>query len=156
MTIEPVERTLVLIKPDATSLGQQDEIIQIYKNAGLSVRRHKWLNKAPRVIIEGHYAEHKGRDYYDDTVQFMTSGMLVVLELSADNAIQRVRDLNGPTNPDNATEEQKNCIRAKFGGKKTSRNAVHASDSPASAARELWLWFESGLAKDEEPSNGKL
>jgi nucleoside-diphosphate kinase len=145
------EDTLVIIKPDAADFGQAQQIISYYTKAGLMVSRHKWIGQVNKLALMAHYAEHFGMPYYKGLIQFMSSGRIVVLELKGDNAVSRVRALNGPTDPRKATAEEQNTIRVKFGGKSVPQNAVHASDSLASARRELWLWFESDLVCDENP-----
>jgi len=87
------------------------------------------------------YAEHRGKPFYDELTDFMSSGPIVALELIADGAIQKWRKLIGPTNTFKAREEAPSCLRAQFGTDGT-RNACHGSDSPASADRELGFFFE--------------
>lgn len=129
------ERILVLIKPDAYDNAR--EIEDRYRRAGLTVCSHKTV-KPNRNLIEEHYREHVGKPFYEETVDFMLSGDVFAILLLGYNTIQRVRDLNGPTDPTNAKPGD---IRYEFGGKKMPANAVHASDSVESAARELALWF---------------
>jgi nucleoside-diphosphate kinase len=130
------ENTLVLIKPDAFGKHYTGDIIKRYETAGLTVRALKLLQMTPKLASK-HYAEHIGRAYYDDLVGFMTSGPLVALVLSGEDAIARVREINGKTDP---TEAAVGTIRRDFAESK-SRNAVHASDSKESADREIHIFF---------------
>ncbi|RRD49625.1 nucleoside-diphosphate kinase [Arachnia propionica] len=134
------QSTFVIIKPDAYAAGHVGHILSRYEEAGLvPTRLEVW--HVPAELADRHYAEHLGRDYYADLREFITSGPLVACELVGEGAIERVRALNGAKNPANADP---GTIRADYGSS-IRRNAVHASDSPESAARELALWF------DEEP-----
>ena len=131
-----MEKTLVLIKPDAF-LGQHTgDILKIYEENGLRIAAMKVL-KMDEHLAALHYEEHIGRPYYADLVSFMTSGPIVAMVLEGEDAIKRVREINGKTDPKEAAE---GTIRRLFAASK-SRNAVHASDSPASAAREIKNFF---------------
>ncbi len=130
------EQTLVLIKPDAFEKGYEGEILKIYLNEGLKVRAMKMMRMTPEVAAK-HYAEHIGREYYESLVHFMTSGPLIAMVLEGEAAISRVRELNGATK-----DPAEGTIRAAY-GESTTRNAVHASDSPASAAREIPIFFNA-------------
>lgn len=128
------ERTLVLIKPDAFAKNYEGDILAIYLQAGLKIRALKMMQMTPEIAAR-HYAEHIGRDYYEKLVNFMISGPLIALVLEGSDAIARVRALNGATrNPAPGT------IRAKY-AEGTTKNAVHASDSLDSAAREIPIFF---------------
>lgn len=142
------ERTLVLIKPDAVSAGYADAIRKIYTDDGLKIGSHRFFVQASRELIEAHYAAHKGRPYFEDTVSFMTSGPIWALVVSGPNAIDRVRELNGATDP---LEAKAGSVRQLYGTQK-SRNAVHASDSPESAQQEITLWFPSPMSHEEQQS----
>lgn len=129
------ERTLVLIKPDAFAKDYECEILAIYLQAGFKIRALKLMQMTPEIAAR-HYAEHVGRDYYEELVKFMISGPLIAMVLEGDDVIARVRALNGKTrNPEPGT------IRAKY-AEDTTRNAVHASDSPESAVREIPIFFD--------------
>ena len=150
-----MEKTLVLIKPDAF-LGQHTgDILKIYEENGLRIAAMKVL-KMDEHLAALHYEEHIGRPYYADLVSFMTSGPIVAMVLEGEDAIKRVREINGKTDPKEAAEgtvavrEQGSdgTIRRLFAASK-SRNAVHASDSPASAAREIKNFFSSIEIFDE-------
>ena len=139
-----MEKTLVLIKPDAF-LGQHTgDILKIYEENGLRIAAMKVL-KMDEHLAALHYEEHIGRPYYADLVSFMTSGPIVAMVLEGEDAIKRVREINGKTDPKEAAE---GTIRRLFSASK-SRNAVHASDSPASAAREIKNFFSSIEIFDE-------
>ena len=138
-----VEETLVLIKPDAFSKHHVGEIINCYETAGFDILAMKMLQMDERIVSK-HYVEHIGRPYYDDLRGFMTSGPLIAMVLSGENAIQRVRDLNGKTNPLEAAE---GTIRKKF-AESGRRNAVHASDSQESAQREIHIFFSGAEIYD--------
>jgi len=133
------ERTLVLVKPDAYENAH--EIEERYRRAGLTVCSHKTVTPN-RKLIEEHYQDHIGKSFYEGTVEFMLSGEVFAIVIVGYNAIERVRELHGPTDP---TKAKAGDIRYDFGGRKMPANAVHASDSVESAEREIALWFP-GLA----------
>lgn len=130
------ESTLVLIKPDAFAKHYTGDIIKRYEEAGLEIQAMKMLQMTDTLAAK-HYQEHVGRPYYGDLSSFMTSAPLVALVLAGENAIQKVRDLHGKTDP---AEAAAGTIRKDFAESK-SRNAVHASDSPESAEREIHIFF---------------
>ena len=131
-----MEKTLVLIKPDAFDKHYSGDIIKRYEQEGFRIVAMKLLKMDER-LASIHYAEHIGRPYYQDLVGFMTSGPLIAMVLEGENAIARVRKINGKTNPAEAAE---GTIRKQFAAS-GRRNAVHASDSPASAKREISIFF---------------
>ncbi len=131
-----MEKTLVLIKPDAFSKHYSGDIIKRYEQEGLRIVAMKLMQMDER-LASIHYEEHIGRPYYNDLVGFMTSGPIVAMVLEGENAIKKVRKLNGKTNPDEAEE---GTIRKQF-ATASNRNAVHASDSPESANREIHIFF---------------
>ena len=133
-----VEQTLSIIKPDAVSKNVIGEIITRFEKSGLSVVAQRMLQLS-RAQAEGFYAEHKGRPFFDGLVDFMTSGPVVVQVLSGENAILLNRELMGATDPAKAAA---GTIRADF-AEAIDRNAVHGSDSPISAAREIAYFFAS-------------
>ncbi len=132
------EKTLVLIKPDAFEKRHTGDIIAIYEKAGLKILAMKLMQMTPRVA-QKHYAEHIGRPYYAELEEFMTSAPLVAMVLAGDDAIARVREINGKTNPAEAAEGTVRRLYAESVGK----NAVHASDSSESAAREIAIFFSA-------------
>jgi len=131
-----MERTLVLLKPDSVSKKHIGDIIKIYEENDCTVAAMK-LMKMDERLASIHYQEHIGRPYYEELVSFMTSGPIVALVLEGDDVIRRVRALNGKTNPAEADE---GTIRRLYAESK-SINAVHASDSPESAEREVHIFF---------------
>jgi len=133
-----VEQTLSIIKPDAVSKNHIGEIIARFEQAGLSIAAQRMMQLSV-AQAEGFYAEHKGRPFFDGLVNFMTSGPVVVQVLSGENAILLNRELMGATDPAKAAP---GTIRADF-AEAIDRNAVHGSDSPASAAREIAYFFAS-------------
>ena len=131
-----MEKTLVLIKPDAFADGHSGDIIKRYEDEGFKIVALK-LMMMTKEIAAKHYVEHIGRPYYEGLVEFMTSAPLVAMVLEGDNVIKRVREINGATNPANAAEGTIRKLYAKDG----SKNAVHASDSPENSAREIAIFF---------------
>ncbi len=131
-----LEKTLVLIKPDAFSKHYSGDIIKIYEKEGFRIVAMKLLKMDER-LASIHYAEHIGRPYYEDLVGFMTSAPIIAMVLEGEDAIARVRTLNGKTNPVEAAEGTIRKLYASSG----SRNAVHASDSPENAEREIHIFF---------------
>jgi len=134
-----IERTLSIIKPDAVAKNVIGEIIARFEKAGLKVVGAK-LMQLSEEKAGGFYAEHKERPFFGDLVGFMTSGPVVVQILEGDNAIVKNRDLMGATNP---AEAEAGTIRADF-AETIDANAVHGSDSAASAEREIAYFFEAG------------
>ena len=132
-----LERTFSIIKPNATARHLEDEINDKIRAAGLNIIASKRVEQPTREQFEAFYAEHKGKPFYEGLLEFMTSGPIVVQVLEAENAIQRYRTLMGKTDPAEADE---GTLRKLYAESKT-RNAVHGSDSPESAAREIALWF---------------
>lgn len=130
------QSTFVIIKPDAFAAGHVGHILSRYEAAGLVPVRLE-VRQVSDEMADRHYAEHVGRDFYPQLREFITSGLLVACELEGEEAIDRVRELNGVKDP---TKADPGTIRADHGTSLRS-NAVHASDSPESAARELALWF---------------
>ena len=133
-----MEKTLVLIKPDAFSKNHAGDILKIYEDAGFKIIAAKVMQMTESLAAK-HYAEHIGRPYYPALVEFMTSAPIMALVLSGDNVIKKVRELNGATNPAEAAE---GTVRKLYAEDKT-KNAVHASDSPQSAEREISIFFSA-------------
>ena len=131
-----MEKTLVLIKPDAFAKGHCGDILKMYEAEGFKICASKVMRMDKRIAAV-HYVEHIGRPYYDELVEFMTSAPLMALVIAGENVIKRVREINGATNPKNAAEGTVRKLYAENG----SKNAVHASDSPESAAREIPIFF---------------
>jgi len=133
------EFTLALIKPDAVSNGNTENIVNRIKYEGFVVVDSK-KEKLTKERAEAFYAEHKGRSFFDELVEFMTSGDLVALKLERENAIKTWRNIMGPTKYEQAVKESPDCIRALF-ATNTTKNASHGSDSKQSAKRELDFFF---------------
>jgi nucleoside-diphosphate kinase len=130
------EMTLGMIKPDATGAGKAGKIIAHIEGAGFRLAGMKLVRLSTAQAGE-FYAEHKGKPFYDDLVAFITSGPVVAMALERDNAVKIFRETIGATDPAQADE---GTVRKLFAESK-SRNAVHGSDSPASAERELKFFF---------------
>src|SRR5215470_8400852 len=131
------ERTLSIIKPDATARNQTGAINALIEKAGLRIiaqKRVRWS----RAEAESFYAVHKARPFYADLVRFMTSGPIVVQVLEGENAVKAYRDVMGATDPAQAAP---GTIRKEF-AESIERNSVHGSDSTASAAVEIGLNFK--------------
>lgn len=133
-----MEKTLVLIKPDAVKKHHIGDIIKRYEIEGFKILAVKMLKMDERLASK-HYEEHIGRPYYEDLVGFMTSAPIVALVLEGENAIAAIRKLHGKTNPAEAEEGTIRKLYAESG----SRNAVHASDSPENAKREISIFFNA-------------
>ena len=130
------ERTLSIIKPDAVSKNVIGKIYDRFETAGLRIVAAKRLQLNDESA-GGFYAEHKGKGFYEDLIKFMTSGPVMVQVLEGENAIGLNRELMGATNPNEAAP---GSIRADFANS-IDANAVHGSDSPASAEREISYFF---------------
>jgi nucleoside-diphosphate kinase len=131
-----VERTLVLIKPDAMERALAGEILARLERRGLAVREAK-LVTVDRELAEEHYAEHAEKPFFGELVEFITSGPTLALVLEGEGAIPVVRKTMGSTNPADACP---GSIRGQF-ALSMPDNLVHGSDSPESAEREIGLWF---------------
>lgn len=131
-----VERALSIIKPDAVAKNVIGKIYSRFESNGLKIVASK-MQQLSTEKAEGFYAEHKERPFFGDLVKFMTSGPVVVQVLEGENAIAKHRDLMGATNPKEAAA---GTIRADF-AESIDANAVHGSDSPESAAREVAYFF---------------
>ena len=132
-----VERTLVLIKPDAMARGLAGEILARFEQRGLAVRAAK-LVEVDRALAEEHYAEHAEKPFFGELVEFITTGQTLALVLEGEGAIALVRETTGATNPADATP---GSIRGDL-ALSMPDNLVHGSDSPESAASEIALWFD--------------
>ncbi|MCH7931716.1 MAG: nucleoside-diphosphate kinase [Proteobacteria bacterium] len=134
-----VERTLLIIKPDATKRDLTGRINARFEEAGLRIVAQKRM-RLTRGQAEGFYAVHRERPFYDSLCAFMTTGPVVVQVLEGENAIARTREIMGATNPANAAP---GTIRADF-AESLEANSVHGSDAPATAAFEIGYFF-SGI-----------
>jgi nucleoside-diphosphate kinase len=133
-----VERTLSIIKPDAVGKNIVGKIYSRFETNGLQIIASRMLRLSDEVA-GGFYAEHRERPFFPDLIKFMTSGPVVVQVLEGEGAVAKNRDLMGATNPQEAAE---GTIRADF-ATSIDANAVHGSDSPESAAREIAYFFAS-------------
>ena len=131
-----MERTLILVKPDAFARGLTGEIIARFERKGLKIvaLRHMTVEQE---LAERHYAEHAERPFFGELVEFITSAPLVAMVLEGDEAVVAARQLIGATNP---LEANTGSIRGDF-AIQVGQNMVHGSDSPESAARESALFF---------------
>lgn len=133
-----IEKTLVIIKPDAVSKNLIGEIISRFEKNGLRVAALKKIEMT-KDEAKGFYIVHKDRPFYESLTDFMSEGPIVVMVLEGEDAISRVRKIMGATNPAQAEE---GTIRKDF-AENIERNAVHGSDSPQSAAYEISYFFSA-------------
>jgi nucleoside-diphosphate kinase len=131
-----VERTLILVKPDAFARHLTGEIITRFQRKGLSLLALE-LTTISRELASQHYAEHEGKPFFEELVSFITSGPLVAMVLEGESAIAAARQVIGATNPLEATT---GSIRGDY-AVSVGQNMVHGSDAPESAAREVKLFF---------------
>lgn len=132
------ERTLSIIKPDAVAKNLIGAINSRFETAGLSIVAQK-MQHLSQEQAEGFYAEHKERPFFSALVEFMTSGPVVVQVLEGENAIAKNREIMGATNP---AEAAAGTLRHDYANS-IDANAVHGSDAPASAEREIGYFFKS-------------
>jgi nucleoside-diphosphate kinase len=137
-----IERTFSIIKPDAVAKNVIGEIVSRFEKNGLRVVAMKMLHLS-KAQAQGFYAVHKERPFYNDLVEFMTSGPVVVQVLEGENAIKKNRELMGATNP---AEAAAGTIRADF-ARTVDENAVHGSDAPETAAAEIAFFFGDGVCE---------
>lgn len=130
------ESTLLIVKPDGVRRGLVGEVLRRVENKGLTIDQMR-LAVIERTTAEEHYGEHRDKPFFDELVDFITSGPVVLARVSGDDAITCWRTLMGPTNP---VEAPPGSIRGDF-ATEIGENVVHGSDSPQSAARELSLFF---------------
>ncbi|CAF1346040.1 unnamed protein product [Rotaria magnacalcarata] len=138
-----VERALALIKPDA--VNKADDIEAIILNHGFSILQKRRVTLTAEQCSD-FYSEHYGKKFFPSLVAFMTSGPIVAMVLSKENAIQQWRELIGPTNSTVAKETHPDSIRAFFGSNE-QKNAVHGSDSVVSAEREIRFFFPNCIVE---------
>lgn len=135
-----IETTLVLVKPDGVRRGLCGEIVARFERRGYDLRGARLL-RITRPLAQQHYAEHKGKPFFRDLVEFITSGPVLALAIRGEDAIAGVRTLMGPTHPKDAAPGTMRGDYATLLGE----NVVHGSDSRTSAKRELKLFFPDGL-----------
>jgi nucleoside-diphosphate kinase len=131
-----MERSLILIKPDAFERGLTGEIIARFERKGLRLEAMK-LTTMSVELAERHYAEHVGKPFFEELVQFITSGPLVAMVLAGERAVEAARQVIGATDP---LQADAGSIRGEY-AIAVGQNMVHGSDSPQSAAREVELFF---------------
>lgn len=132
-----MEKTFSIIKPNAIKKNVIGEIISTFEKNGLQIAAAK-LTNIPKAQCEEFYAEHKARPFFGELVDFMTSGPVMLMVLKGENAVMRNREIMGATNPAEAAE---GTLRKRFGDS-VGENAVHGSDSLASAEREIGIFFK--------------
>jgi nucleoside-diphosphate kinase len=132
-----VERTLIIIKPDAVQRGLIGEIIRRFESHGLRIAGMKFI-QVSQELASRHYAEHEGKKFYEGLINYITSAPVVVMALEGSEAVAIARNTIGKTKP---VDSQPGTIRGDF-GMEVGRNLVHGSDSVESAQREISLWFQ--------------
>jgi len=132
-----MERTLIILKPDAVQRGLCGQIIDRFEKKGLQIVGLKFMTIA-QSLAETHYSPHKGKPFYDGLVKFMTSSPVIVIALSGKDAITIARKMMGATF---GSKAEPGTIRGDF-GVSNSFNLIHGSDSPESAKKELGLFFK--------------
>jgi nucleoside-diphosphate kinase len=133
-----VERTFSIIKPDAVASGQAGEILAMLEKAGFRIRGLRML-KLTREQAEGFYAVHRERPFFPSLVEFMTEGPIIAMALEREDAVKKLREVMGATNPANAAE---GTVRKRFAAS-IERNCIHGSDAPETAAVELSYFFSA-------------
>lgn len=131
-----IERTLLIIKPDGVARGLVGEILVRVERKGYRIERMEG-KVIERELAAKHYAEHEGKPFYDELLDYITEGLAIIAVVSGENAIENLRVIMGATNPLDATP---GSIRGAYATSVT-RNLVHGSDSAESAAREIALFF---------------
>ena len=131
-----MDRTLILVKPDAFARNLTGEIIARFERKGLRIAALR-LMTVDGELAEQHYAEHEGKPFFGELVEFITSGPLVAMVLEGEQAIKAARQVIGATNPLEATT---GSIRGDF-AIEVGKNMVHGSDSPESGTREAGIFF---------------
>lgn len=132
------ENTYIMVKPDGVERGLVGEIIRRFETRGFTLERLQMLTPTA-ATAEEHYAEHSERPFFGSLVEFITSGPVVAMEWSGENAVSVARAMMGTTNP---ADSPPGTIRGDF-ALDLQQNIVHGSDSPESAARELAIWFSA-------------
>jgi nucleoside-diphosphate kinase len=131
-----MERTFVMVKPDGVRRALVGEIIQRFEQRGFRIAALKLVHPS-RELAESHYGVHRGKSFFESTVQFITSGPVVAMILEGDNAIAAARQIMGATRP---LEAAPGTIRGDF-ALDVQENLVHGSDGPETAETEIALWF---------------
>ena len=131
-----MERTFAIIKPDAVAANQAGAILAEIQKAGFRIAGMK-MKRLSQIEAESFYAVHKERPFYGSLVKFMTEGPVIVMALEREDAVKKLREVMGATNPANAAE---GTVR-KLYAESIERNAIHGSDAPETAAEELKYFF---------------
>lgn len=134
---QPDQQTLSIVKPDAVAAKRTGAILSRFEQEGLRIAALKMV-QLTKAQAQSFYQEHQGKPFYDNLTTFMSSGPVVALVLEGPNAIQRTREVMGATNP---REAQAGTLRKMYGAS-IDNNAVHGSDSPESAKREIAFFFK--------------
>jgi nucleoside-diphosphate kinase len=142
-----MERTLIILKPDAVQRGLCGQILTRFEQKGLQIAGMKFM-KLPAQLVETHYEPHRGKPFYAGLVKFMTSSPVVVLALEGKDAIAIARKMMGATF---GSKAEPGTIRGDY-GVSNSYNLIHGSDSPESAQRELGLFFKPEELADWQPA----
>jgi nucleoside-diphosphate kinase len=140
MTSTKVERTLILVKPDGVRRGLVGQVISRIESKGYQITDLKLMNPT-RALLEEHYAEHKGKPFFEPLVEFMLSGPIVAMIAEGERVIEGFRSLAGVTDPTVAAPGTIRGDLARDQGTKVVQNLVHGSDSPESANREIAIFF---------------
>ncbi|HLH18066.1 MAG TPA: nucleoside-diphosphate kinase [Bryobacteraceae bacterium] len=133
-----VERTFSIIKPDAVGAGQTGEILAMIQQAGFRILAMR-MTRLTEAQAQAFYAVHRERPFFGGLVKFMTEGPVVVMALEREDAVKKLREVMGATNPANAAE---GTIRKRFAAN-IERNCVHGSDAPETAETELRFFFST-------------
>jgi nucleoside-diphosphate kinase len=133
-----IERTFSIIKPDAVAAGRAGEILSVLEQAGFRLLGLRLLRLKPEQARE-FYAVHRGNAFYESLVTFMTEGPVIVLALEREDAIAKLREVMGATNPVNAAQ---GTVRQRYAAD-IERNAIHGSDAPETARTELGFFFST-------------
>lgn len=142
------QKTFCMLKPGVLQRRIVGEVISRIERKGLKIQAMKMM-QIPRDLCEEHYAEHRGKSFYESLVNYMTSGPVVAMVVGGEEAIPFLRTISGKTNPAEATP---GTIRGDF-ALITQNNIIHAADSPESAEREIGLFFEEAEILDFEDGN---
>ena len=140
-----MERTFVMIKPDGVQRRLIGKVIERLEQSGLKIVAMKFLHVS-KELAEKHYEVHKGKPFYDGLIKYITSGPVVAMVIEGMNAIERVRNLVGATDPQKAMP---GTIRGDF-AQHIGRNIIHASDAKETAEKEIKLWFSEDELIDYE------
>jgi len=140
-----MERTFVMIKPDGVQRRLIGKVIERLEQSGLKIVAMKFLHVS-KELAEKHYEVHKGKPFYDGLIKYITSGPVVAMVIEGLNAIERVRNLVGATDPQKAMP---GTIRGDF-AQHIGRNIIHASDAKETAEKEIKLWFSEDELIDYE------